>query len=158
MGEARDLMDQLTKVALEARDIEGAGRFFAADVIAVTPDLGQIQGRERLTNYMRQFLEAFPDVGYESVHAFESGNAAIDIGYYIGTHTGPLVLPSGESVPATGRTIKLRSCEVGIVEDGLIAQYEFYFDQLEMIGQLGLLPDGTGLSGKQNRPLSARLV
>ena len=148
MAEARDLMDQLTKVALEARDLDGAARFFADDVIAMTPDLGQIQGRERLTTYMRQFLEAFPDVGYESVHAFESGNAAIDIGYYIGTNTGPLVLPSGESVPATGRTLRLRSCEVGIVEAGLITQYEFYFDQLEMIGQLGLLPDGANLSGQ----------
>ena len=142
MAEARDLMDQLTKLALEARDLEGAAKFFADNVIAVTPDLGQIEGREGLMNYMRQFLDAFPDAGYEPLHAFESGNAAIDIGHYIGTNTGPLVLPSGESIPATGRTMKLRSCEVAIVEDGLISKYEFYFDQMEMIGQLGILSDG----------------
>jgi len=141
MAEARDVMDQLTKVGLEARDLDGAAQLLATDVVAVTPDLGQLQGREQLTDYMRVFFDAFPDVEYQSMHKYESGNAAIDVGYYIGTNTGPVALPSGDSIPATGKTLKLRTCEIATVEGGLITHYEFYFDQMEMLGQLGLLPD-----------------
>ena len=69
MAEARDVMDQLTKVVLEARDLEGAAKFLASDVVAVTPGVGQIEGREQLVDYMRQFFDAFPDVQYQSLHS-----------------------------------------------------------------------------------------
>jgi ketosteroid isomerase-like protein len=148
MTEAREVMDQLldrdnwlTTVGLEDRDLEAAAKLLASDVVAVTPGVGQIEGRERLVDHTRQFMDAFPDLQYESRHKYESGNAAIDLGRYVGTNTGPLPLPSGESIPATGKIVKLRSCAIATVEGGLITHYEIYFDQMEMLGQLGLLPD-----------------
>ena len=148
MTEAREVMDQLldrdnwlTTVGLEDRDLEAAAKLLASDVVAVTPGVGQIEGRERLVDHTRQFMDAFPDIQYESRHKYESGNAAIDLGRYVGTNTGPLRLPSGESIPATGKIVKLRICAIATVEGGLITHYEFYFDQMEMLGQLGLLPD-----------------
>ena len=148
MTEAREVMDQLldrdnwlTTVGLEDRDLEAAAKLLASDVVAVTPGVGQIEGRERLVDHTRQFMDAFPDLQYESRHKYESGNAAIDVGRYVGTNTGPLRLPSGESIPATGKIVKLRICAIATVEGGLITHYEIYFDQMEMLGQLGLLPD-----------------
>jgi predicted ester cyclase len=137
MAEAREVMDQV----LEERDPEAAAKFLASDVVAVTPDVGQIEGRERFVDHWRQLMDAFPDIQYESRHKYESGNTAIDLGRYVGTNTGPLPLPSGESIPATGKIVKLRSCAIATVEGGLITHYEIYFDQMEMLGQLGLLPD-----------------
>jgi hypothetical protein len=66
---------------------------------------------------------------------------AIDEGYVVGTHTAPLSLPSGESVPATGKQIRVRSCDIASVEGGLVTNHRFYFDQMEFLGQLGLLPE-----------------
>jgi hypothetical protein len=35
----------------------------------------------------------------------------------------------------------MRSCDVAEVEGGLITSHRFYFDQMDFLGQLGLLPD-----------------
>lgn len=140
MAEAREVMDQLTKVVLEARDLEGVAKFLASDVVAVTPGVGQIEGREQLVDYIRQGWDAFPDGQYQSLHKYESGNTAIDVGRYVGTNTGPLTMPTGESIPATGKTADWRTCALATVEDGLITQYEFYFDQLDLMQKLGLVP------------------
>jgi ketosteroid isomerase-like protein len=108
MGEAREVMDRIT-AALDAQDVEAAAECYATDAVAETPDQGQIRGREAIAEYFRQLADAFPDVRYEPQHGHESGNVAIDEGYVVGTHTAPLSLPSGESVPATGQEIMVRS-------------------------------------------------
>ena len=140
MGEAREVMNRIT-AALDAQDLEAAAECYATDAVAETPDQGQIRGREAIAEYLRQLTDAFPDVRYEPQHGHESGNVAIDEGYVVGTHTAPLSLPSGESVPATGKGIRVRSCDIISVEDGLVTSHRFYFDQMEFLGQLGLLPE-----------------
>jgi hypothetical protein len=71
---------------------------------------------------------------------------AIDEGYFIGANTGDLRMPGGESMPATGRQIQVRDCDVVVVEDGLIREHRFYYDQMEFLGQLGLLPETSASS------------
>jgi ketosteroid isomerase-like protein len=66
---------------------------------------------------------------------------AIDEGYVVGTNTAPLPMPSGESVSATGKQIRVRSCDVVTVEGGMVTSHRFYFDQMEFLSQLGLLPE-----------------
>lgn len=141
MAEARDVMDELTRRGLDNRDFAGAAELVAENVVADTPDAGRIEGRDQLVNYMLQFLTSFPDVRFEELHKLESGNMAIDVGRYVGTNTGPIALPTGDSIPATGRMMNLRSCEIATVEGGLITRYEFYFDQMEFLQQLGLAPE-----------------
>jgi ketosteroid isomerase-like protein len=50
-------------------------------------------------------------------------------------------MPSGESIPPTGKQIRVRDCDVATVEGGLVTSHNFYFDQMEFRGQLGLLPE-----------------
>ncbi len=82
--------------------------------------------------------EAFPNAGYEIAGKYEDGDTAIDEGYLTGTHTAPLRLPSGESIPPTGRTIRVRSADIARVEGGVVTRHHFYFDQTEFVEQLGL--------------------
>lgn len=111
MGQAREVVDrsiaevhahlpgqQLAKI----KDLGSVAEVYATDAVAVTPDQGEITGRESIVEWYRQALEAFPDQEYEFLRKHESGNAAITEGYITGTNTVPLRLPSGESVPATG--------------------------------------------------------
>jgi ketosteroid isomerase-like protein len=140
MGEAREVMDRIT-AALDAHDVKAAAECYATDAVAETPDQGQIRGREAIAEYFRQLTDVFPDVRYEPQHGHESGNLAIDEGYVVGTNTAPLPLPSGKTVPATGNQIRVRSCDIISVEDGLATSHRFYFDQIDFLGQLGLLPE-----------------
>jgi ketosteroid isomerase-like protein len=137
MGEAREVMDRVT-AAVTSQDFEAAAACYAEDAVAVTPDQGEIRGREAIVSYLKQQGDAFPDADYEYVQKHESGNVAIDEGYFTGTHTAPLPLPSGETVPPTGKQIRVRACDLATVEGGLITQHHFYFDQMEFLEQLGL--------------------
>jgi predicted ester cyclase len=138
MGQARDVMDRLT-TAITTKDAETLKACYAAGAATQTPDQGTITGRDAVCNYFLEFFEAFPDVNYESVEKNEAGNVAFDEGFIAGTHTGPMRLPSGETVPATGKHIRVRSCDIATVESGEITSHRIYFDQMEFMAQLGLM-------------------
>ena len=84
MGEAREVMDRLTD-AVFRRDRDAVARLYASDAVLVAPDAGEIQGTEEVVAWSTEFLDAFPDARYESLYAHESGNTAIDEGYFVGT-------------------------------------------------------------------------
>ena len=140
MGQAREVMDRLTKLAVEVRDLESLVRL-RENAVVVTPDAGELRGRDRIADYWRQFVDSFPDSRYEHLSKHEAGHAAIDEGYYIGTNTAPLRLQSGETVPATGKQVKIRSCDIATVEKGKITEHHLYFDQVQFLDQLGLAPE-----------------
>ena len=141
MGEAREVMDRLTAAAFETKDFSAAAECYADGAVAVTPDQGEITGREAIADYLREFADPFPDLRYEYEAKHESGNVAIDEWYTTGTNTAPLPMPTGETIPATEKQIRVRGCDVATVEGGLITSHRIYFDQMEFLGQLGLLPE-----------------
>jgi ketosteroid isomerase-like protein len=81
------------------------------------------------------------DVRYEHSAKYETGEVAIDEGFVVGTNSGPLHLPTGETLPATGKQLRIRSCDVVKVEGGEITSHHLYFDQVEFLAQLGLMPE-----------------
>ncbi len=137
MGEARDVLDRFNEALLRG-DLDAVSGFYAEDAVAVTPDQGEITGRDNVTEYVRPFVEAFSDLCYEALFAHESGNCAIDEGYFVGTHTGPLASPTGEAIAPTGRTVRIRECDAVTVDDGRITSHRFYFDVADFLRQLGL--------------------
>jgi ketosteroid isomerase-like protein len=139
MGQAREVMDRLTEAVTTAPDLKAVAEIYAEDAVAVTPDGGELHGREEIVEYWRQMTDAIPEATFEPVHAYEAGDTAIDEGYFSGKNTGPIQLPSGESLPATQKEIRVRGCDVATVEDGRIVSYRLYFDQLDFLEQLGLL-------------------
>ncbi len=137
MGEAREAMDRITAVA-ETGDAAEVGRCYSEDAVLSTPDEGEIRGRDAIAAYLLQLGEAFPDGGYESLNKFEDGNTAIDEGYLIGTHTGPLRLRSGDTIPPTGKRIRVRSCDFAEVAGGVVTSHRMYFNPADFAEQLGL--------------------
>ncbi|MET7692245.1 nuclear transport factor 2 family protein [Streptomyces sp. NPDC005483] len=140
MGEAREVMDRLTE-AVTHPDLKALGELYAEDAVAVTPDEGEIHGRDDIVAYWRQMTEAVPDGTFETLHSYEAGDTAIDEGVFSGRNTGPIQLPTGETLPATQKEIRIRGVDIATVRDGRIVDYRLYFDEMEFLGQLGLLPD-----------------
>lgn len=137
MREAREVMDQVT-AALEAGDRSALSECYAEDAVAITPDAGELKGRAAIADYLLQFSEAFPGNRYEYSAKYDDGNVAIDVGYFTGTNTGPLRVQSGETLEPTGRQVRLRSCDIAQVEGGVVTRHEFFYDQAEILDQLGL--------------------
>jgi ketosteroid isomerase-like protein len=141
MGEARDLLDRVTN-AFFSSEWDTAAKLYAPDAVADTPDKGEVRGQENIVAWTRELIEAFPDAQYEPVNEYEVGNTAIDEGFFVGTNTGPLQGPTGETIPATGKRVRARAVDLATVENGVITSHRFYFDQLDFLGQLGLM-EGT---------------
>lgn len=57
--------------------------------------------------------------------------------------SGPSTRPRPMRVEgeATLKQVRMRGCDFATVGGGLIVSYRLYFDQMEFLGQLGLLPD-----------------
>ena len=143
MGTAREVADSITE-AVVAGDFETLKGFYAPGAVLVDPLAGEVPG-DGIVEVYRGFLEAFSELGYEQIGQHESGNVAIDEGFILGVNTKPLPLPSGETIPPTGRSIRLRSCDVVTVEDGKAVSHHFYYDQMELLAQLGLAPEGASV-------------
>jgi steroid delta-isomerase-like uncharacterized protein len=135
VGEAREVMDRFTDAALKG-DSEALKALYAQDAVAETPDQGTITGRDQIAAYMGEFSAAFPDAAYEHRYKHEAGDTAIDEGYFVGTNTG-----STARLPATGRRVRLRECDVVTVENGVVTSHRFYFDVQDWLKQLGLAPE-----------------
>ena len=80
-------------------------------------------------------------MGAGEASEFEIGDTAIDEGYFIGTNSGPLPMPDGQSIPATGKKIRIRGCDLATVQGGVVTRHRFYFDQMDFLQQLGLAPE-----------------
>lgn len=143
MGTAREVADRITDTIL-AGDFGTIKGHYAPRAVLVDPLAGEVSGGGIVGVY-QDFMEAFSEFGYEQIAKHESGSVAIDEGYILGVNTKPLSLPSGETVPPTGRSIRLRSCDVLTVEDGRAVSHHFYYDQMELFAQLGLAPEGTSV-------------
>ncbi len=137
MGEARDVMDRIT-AAVMSGDSDALKALYAPDAVAETPDQGTIHGRDQIAAYMAEFATAFPDASWEELHKHETSDTAIDEGYFIGTNTGPMTGPDGETIPATGRRVRVRECDVATVQNGVVTSHRFYFDMHDWLMQLGL--------------------
>jgi ketosteroid isomerase-like protein len=142
MGQAREIMDRITD-AVMAGDRDALGRLYAVDAVVDTPDAGRLEGREAIVEYFVSFQAAFPDASWEPRSKYDSGDTAIDEGYFVGTNTGVLAMPAGE-VPPTGRSCRVRECDLLTVRDAVAVSHRFYLDQLEFLSQLGLADADTG--------------
>ncbi len=135
MGEARKVMDSVTDAILKG-DSEALKALYAQDAVAETPDQGTITGRDQIAAYFCDFSAAFPDNAWQERYKHEAGDTAIDEGYIVGTNTGSMTGPNGETIPATGRRVRLRECDVATVENGVVTSHRIYFDVQDWLTQL----------------------
>ncbi|MFD7322442.1 ester cyclase [Streptomyces sp. NPDC059875] len=142
MGEARAVMDRLTEaLTTKNPDLKVAGDLYAEDAVAYFPDVGEVRGREAVIEQWRTMTDSIPEATYTSLNKYEIGDTAIDEGTFSGRNTGPIVLPTGETLPPTGKVVTIRGIDLATVKDGRIQSYRLYFDQMQFLDQLGLLPE-----------------
>jgi ketosteroid isomerase-like protein len=132
-------MDRANEAYFRTKDYDTLREVYAPDVVATTPDAGTLQGIDALIEWNRALDEAFPDMQYLLSAAHEAGECAIDQGDVVGTHTGTMRLPNGETVEPSGKEVRVRCVDIATVRDGKIVRHDFYFDQLELMAQLGLM-------------------
>src|SRR5436190_13655902 len=102
---------------LDAGDVEGAQKRFAPEFEFVSP-FGAITDRQSHTGLAEGFNNAFPDQTHGVDRSWELEDAVIVEGTWRGVNTGPLALPDGTVVPATGKSVVFAWAGIGHVEAG----------------------------------------
>lgn len=138
MGQARELMDRMTNTLVEMHDVDAGVDLYADNAVMMTPDMGEIRGRDQISEYWHGMVDGFPDAHFEPISKLESDGRAVDEGYFVGTNTMPLKGHDGETIEATGKRVKIRSCDIATVKDGKITEHHLYFDEADFMRQLGL--------------------
>ena len=111
---------------------------WAADAEFTAPG-AQVSGRDNVIGLIAVFQEAFPDLRLEIEQLLTDGPAAAAEGIMTGTHDGVFHTPNGDVAP-TGRAIALRWAAVYVTEGDTLKSEHLFFDQMDFLGQLGLLP------------------
>jgi predicted ester cyclase len=106
------------------------------DVEFVLPGGTTLHGRDQLREYTEALWNAFPDGTLTFGAQVLGDDAAATEVEFTGTHTGAMATPNGP-LPATGRSVTLRSASILRINDGLIVSEHVYLDQLELLAQLG---------------------
>jgi|1185.fasta_scaffold59849_2 steroid delta-isomerase-like uncharacterized protein len=139
MSETRDLID-MHYAAFNERDFSKASQIYSPDVVTVEPGSGRMEGPDAVVAHARVFLAGFPDARLEVLTVVDDGARVAIEGLFVGTNTGPLQTPNGE-LPATGRSLRLAFADLWESEAGRISRHQVYFDQMNFLGQLGLVPE-----------------
>lgn len=123
--------------AFNAKDLDAFVGNEAPDIEFVIPGGIVLAGRDQVRDYMKILWNAFPDMNVTAHYQVVSGDTAVTESTFAGTHTGTLTTPQGD-IPATGRTVQGRQVAVQRVRDGQVWSEHLYFDQLDLIGALGV--------------------
>jgi len=111
---------------------------WAADAEFKAPG-AQVSGRDNVIGFIAVFQEAFPDLRLEIEQLLTDGAAAAAEGIMSGTHDGVFHTPDGDVAP-TGRALALPWAAVYLTDGDSLKSEHLFFDQMDFLGQLGLLP------------------
>ena len=136
----KELLDRYVEL-YNAGDLDACMELYADDASQRMHD-GVFEGVDAIAERLARDLTAFPDARYVVETFFAAGDKFGDEWTFTGTNTGPLRLPDGSEVPATGRPVEIKGMEYVEVRDGKIVVDNLYYDFLAAVAQLGLIPEG----------------
>jgi uncharacterized protein len=107
---------------------------FAPNVVMhVSPE--DVVGIDSARAYYANFLTGFSNIQFIINDVFGQDNKLVKHWTFKGTHTGNFF-----GIPATGKPISLEGTTLVRMEGGKIAGEQDFFDNLEFMQQLGLIP------------------
>jgi predicted ester cyclase len=99
-----------------------------------------IEGGEAATQYAMAWIHGFPDARITVHNEFSSGDWVAQEITFEGTHEGTLSGPGGD-IPATHKRLIGRAVQIFNVEGDAITDTRLYYDQVQVMTQLGLMPE-----------------
>ena len=140
MSANKQLLEEYVEL-YNAGDLDGVMDLYAEDAVQLMPE-GIFEGREAIRERLARDLDACPDIAWTVESFVEQGDSFADEWSFVATHTGPFELPDGTELPPSGKQVELRGMEFVQVCDGKIVVDNLYYDNLAVLVQLGLVPQG----------------
>jgi steroid delta-isomerase-like uncharacterized protein len=123
------------------RDFDRAAKHISGDAaLTIVGTRERFEGPDGFRRFNTMWADAFPDGRVDVETVIDGGDRVVVEFVGRGTHTGPLVSPMGE-IPATGRSLELKLCDVYEFRNGKVQAQRTYFDTASLMQQLGLMPE-----------------
>jgi predicted ester cyclase len=136
----RQLIEQMLD-AWNAHDGDGFVATFAADCEVSSPVLTG-KGHEAVRRFWELYDGAFPAYQVVPHRIVVEGDTVVEESTFHGTHTKPLRTPDGsEEIPPTGARVEVPYAAIYTVRTDHFVSSRMYWDQMAIMGQLGLLPN-----------------
>ena len=127
---------------LNEHDPDLVDRFVARDYI--NHNFFVDDGREANRRFWAAFFSALPDLTATMEDLVICGDRVVGRFTYRGTHTGEFL-----GIPATGRNVEMRSIDIWRVQDGMFAEHWDELNTLELLQQMGALPQPGQTGGER---------
>ena len=134
----KELLDRYVELYNEG-DLDACMELYAQNA-SQRMHAGIFEGLSAIRARLGRDLDAFPDAKYVVDSFFAEDGKFGDEWTFTGTNTGPLRLPDGTEIPATGKPVEIKGMEYVEVRDGKIVVDNLYYDNLAIAAQFGLLP------------------
>jgi predicted ester cyclase len=135
---AKEFMERYF-AAVDTKKPERIAEVDASDIEMVTP-MGTFKGVQGHQQMTAGFAAAFPNFKHTVNRCIEQGETFACEGSFSGDHTGPMMMPNGQTVPATNKHVEFAWGGLATVKGGKVASVHVYFDTMAMMQQLGLIP------------------
>jgi predicted ester cyclase len=139
---AKEFMEKVYFPAVDSKQPEKLAEVDSPDLEMVTPmgTFKGVKGHQQLTG---GFAAAFPNFKHTVARCIEQGETAACEGSFSGDHTGPMMMPNGQSIPPTHKHIDIPWGGLATIKGGKVTSIHVYFDTTLMMQQLGLIPPPT---------------
>ena len=138
MTESKDTTARFV-AAFNAHDEKVLNELHSDDIKFNAPGGFKATNAKDATAYAMTWLKAFPDGKMKVRSEITSGPWVVQEILMEGTHTAPLESPAGPIAPTYKKVVGY-GVQLLRVENGEIAEARIYFDQLDQLTQLGLIP------------------
>ncbi|HXA42907.1 MAG TPA: ester cyclase [Candidatus Solibacter sp.] len=145
MADLKEIAERGT-AAFNAHDADALAALDDPNVLYTAPGptgRTEYRGREAGREYNQNWFDAFPDAKITINTEVLADDCIVQEGVFRGTNTGAWKAEGG-GMPATGKAVTGAYCLVSKVKDGLVISGNLYFDQMELMAQLGLIPEPVG--------------
>ena len=112
---------------------------YADDVEFTNAGGDTLRGRDVVVDYFQREHQALPSSTTQQIVAID-GPVAVVGWTMTGQHTKDLTLPSGDTIPATGKPFSVDGVTVIATERDRITSMRRYHDRLGVLVQLGVVP------------------
>ena len=134
------------EVILGALDAFAAGDRAAWEA-AMTPDVvywepctgRKLEGVTAVADGVFLWKASWPDLRHTDTRTLVQGDGVCVETVWLGTQTGPLYTPDGQTLPATGKETVNPAAMVVAVRGGKVASMHHYFDLANIMRALGLV-------------------
>ena len=132
--------------AFNDHDVEALRALYAEDAEFSAPGGMTAKGPDEIVAFLQSWYQGFPDCRTTVNKRWVDGNTVIEDGVFIGTHTGVFPTPMGD-IPPTGKRVEGAYIDIFEIRDGKCVSDRLTFDRMQLMEQLGLVPQPAGAAG-----------